>query len=197
MLVVPRLACPSWRWMTLSGTPSWASSTAWAWRTGGAGLLGHGVHDGPLYPGADRREVDDRQQDVRPYRRRAAGDVTAGAYAACPQHTKTPDVSVMPAQRPCASVSAPIWTMRSIAAAGGQSPYRPEANRQCGAIRRRCRIGRFALANHSGAPASRHTRSRDDDPRQLADAEDKPPHPVASACCFTCRGARTPVERAL
>src|SRR3982751_434312 len=32
MLVVPRLACPSWRWMTLSGTPSRASSTAWAWR---------------------------------------------------------------------------------------------------------------------------------------------------------------------
>ena len=33
MLVVPRLACPSWRWMTLSGTPSRASSTAWAWRS--------------------------------------------------------------------------------------------------------------------------------------------------------------------
>src|SRR3954454_15933080 len=29
MLVVPRLAWPSWRWMTLSGTPSPASSTAW------------------------------------------------------------------------------------------------------------------------------------------------------------------------
>src|SRR5436309_6495083 len=33
MLVVPRLACPSWRWMTFSETPSRASSTAWAWRS--------------------------------------------------------------------------------------------------------------------------------------------------------------------
>src|SRR5215208_2389983 len=33
MLVVPRLAWPSWRWITLSGTPSRASSTAWAWRS--------------------------------------------------------------------------------------------------------------------------------------------------------------------
>jgi hypothetical protein len=28
--VIPRFACPSWRWMTLSGTPSRAISTAWA-----------------------------------------------------------------------------------------------------------------------------------------------------------------------
>src|SRR3954452_20917479 len=33
MLVVPRLACPSWRWITFSGTPSRASSTACAWRS--------------------------------------------------------------------------------------------------------------------------------------------------------------------
>src|SRR4051812_8475448 len=33
MLVMPRLAWPSWRWMTLSGTPSRAISTAWAWRS--------------------------------------------------------------------------------------------------------------------------------------------------------------------
>jgi hypothetical protein len=31
--VVPRLAWPSWRRMTLSATPSRASSTAWAWRS--------------------------------------------------------------------------------------------------------------------------------------------------------------------
>ncbi len=31
--MLPRLACPSWRWMMLSGTPSRASSTAWAWRS--------------------------------------------------------------------------------------------------------------------------------------------------------------------
>jgi hypothetical protein len=31
---MPRLAWPSWRWMTLSGTPSRAISTAWAWRSG-------------------------------------------------------------------------------------------------------------------------------------------------------------------
>jgi hypothetical protein len=33
MEVVPRLTCPSWRWMMFSGTPSRASSTAWAWRS--------------------------------------------------------------------------------------------------------------------------------------------------------------------
>src|SRR5215207_8776227 len=33
MLVVPRLACPSWRWMMLSGKPSRASANAWAWRS--------------------------------------------------------------------------------------------------------------------------------------------------------------------
>jgi ChrR Cupin-like domain len=27
------VVCPNWRCMTLSGTPSWASSTAWAWRS--------------------------------------------------------------------------------------------------------------------------------------------------------------------
>ena len=31
--VMPRLLCPSWRWMTISGTPSRAISTAWAWRS--------------------------------------------------------------------------------------------------------------------------------------------------------------------
>jgi hypothetical protein len=31
--VMPRLACPSRRWMTLSETPSLAISTAWAWRS--------------------------------------------------------------------------------------------------------------------------------------------------------------------
>src|SRR4051812_35743941 len=30
---MPRLVCPSWRWMTISGTPSRAISTAWAWRS--------------------------------------------------------------------------------------------------------------------------------------------------------------------
>src|SRR4051794_30915410 len=33
MEVTPRLRRPSWRWMTLSGTPSWASSIACAWRS--------------------------------------------------------------------------------------------------------------------------------------------------------------------
>src|SRR6476659_6669600 len=33
MLVVPRFAWPSWRWITFSGAPSRASSTAWAWRS--------------------------------------------------------------------------------------------------------------------------------------------------------------------
>src|SRR5215218_5934295 len=28
--VTPTLLWPSWRWMTVSGTPSWAISTAWA-----------------------------------------------------------------------------------------------------------------------------------------------------------------------
>jgi hypothetical protein len=32
VLVTPRWACPSWRWMTGSGTLSRAISTAWAWR---------------------------------------------------------------------------------------------------------------------------------------------------------------------
>ena len=31
--VMPRLACPSWRWITTSGTPSWAISTACACRS--------------------------------------------------------------------------------------------------------------------------------------------------------------------
>src|SRR3954468_6389980 len=30
---MPRLLWPSWRWITMSGTPSWAISTAWAWRS--------------------------------------------------------------------------------------------------------------------------------------------------------------------
>src|SRR3954453_4004578 len=30
---MPRLLWPSWRWMTISGTPSRAISTAWAWRS--------------------------------------------------------------------------------------------------------------------------------------------------------------------
>jgi len=30
---MPRLLCPSWRWITISGTPSRAISTAWAWRS--------------------------------------------------------------------------------------------------------------------------------------------------------------------
>jgi len=30
---MPRLLYPSWRWMTISGTPSQATSTAWAWRS--------------------------------------------------------------------------------------------------------------------------------------------------------------------
>ena len=30
---MPRLACPSWRWITTSGTPSCAISTAWACRS--------------------------------------------------------------------------------------------------------------------------------------------------------------------
>jgi hypothetical protein len=29
----PRLLCPSWRWITTRGTPSWAISTAWACRS--------------------------------------------------------------------------------------------------------------------------------------------------------------------
>ena len=33
MEVMPRLVWPSWRWMTISGTPSRAISTAWAWRS--------------------------------------------------------------------------------------------------------------------------------------------------------------------
>src|SRR5919108_2113010 len=33
MDVIPRLVCPSWRWMTISGTPSRAISTACAWRS--------------------------------------------------------------------------------------------------------------------------------------------------------------------
>jgi hypothetical protein len=31
--VMPRLLCPSWRCITISGTPSRAISTAWAWRS--------------------------------------------------------------------------------------------------------------------------------------------------------------------
>jgi hypothetical protein len=31
--VMPRLLYPSWRWMTIRGTPSWAISTAWACRS--------------------------------------------------------------------------------------------------------------------------------------------------------------------
>src|ERR671932_750714 len=31
--VTPRLVWPSWRWITFSGTPSRAISTAWAWRS--------------------------------------------------------------------------------------------------------------------------------------------------------------------
>ena len=27
------MLCPSWRWMTISGTPSRTISTAWAWRS--------------------------------------------------------------------------------------------------------------------------------------------------------------------
>src|SRR5215212_429649 len=30
---MPRLLCPSWRWITTRGTPSWAISTAWACRS--------------------------------------------------------------------------------------------------------------------------------------------------------------------
>src|SRR3954468_16430136 len=30
---MPRLLWPSWRWITMSGTPSCAISTAWAWRS--------------------------------------------------------------------------------------------------------------------------------------------------------------------
>src|SRR5215213_2494688 len=30
---MPRLLCPSWRWITISGTPSRAISTAWTWRS--------------------------------------------------------------------------------------------------------------------------------------------------------------------
>src|SRR5215218_5923032 len=30
---MPRLLCPSWRWMTINGTPSRAISTAWACRS--------------------------------------------------------------------------------------------------------------------------------------------------------------------
>src|SRR3954467_12682872 len=30
---MPRLVWPIWRWMMMSGTPSWAISTAWAWRS--------------------------------------------------------------------------------------------------------------------------------------------------------------------
>src|SRR5512144_332034 len=30
---MPRLVCPSWRWMTINGTPSRAISTACAWRS--------------------------------------------------------------------------------------------------------------------------------------------------------------------
>src|SRR5919198_6264530 len=33
MDVIPRLVCPSWRGMTISGTPSRAISTACAWRS--------------------------------------------------------------------------------------------------------------------------------------------------------------------
>src|ERR687898_260862 len=33
MDVMPRLVWPSWRWMTISGTPSRAISTACAWRS--------------------------------------------------------------------------------------------------------------------------------------------------------------------
>src|ERR671935_216983 len=33
MEVMPRLVWPSWRWMTISGTPSRAISPAWAWRS--------------------------------------------------------------------------------------------------------------------------------------------------------------------
>src|SRR5215217_8338519 len=70
---MPRLVCPSWRWMTISGTPSRAISTAWAWRswcgakrrrtpasraTRRSSVRGGGGRPRPSAPGV----VDDAQQ---------------------------------------------------------------------------------------------------------------------------------------
>src|SRR4051812_42874356 len=77
---MPRLVCPSWRWITISGTPSRAISTACAWRSwcgakphaglaGDAAQLGAGGggRPGPPAGGAvdDAEQRADRQLDPR------------------------------------------------------------------------------------------------------------------------------------
>src|SRR5215217_2418456 len=68
---MPRLLWPSWRWMTISSTPSWAISTAWAclsWcgakrrRTPAAGAPQLGACRGGRPVPSARRAVDDAQQ---------------------------------------------------------------------------------------------------------------------------------------
>src|SRR5829696_4608386 len=80
MDVMPRLVWPSWRGMTISGTPSRAISTAWAWKLvrrtpPHAGLARHvpqlGARGGgrPCPPAGravdDAEQRSDRQLDAR------------------------------------------------------------------------------------------------------------------------------------
>src|SRR5215218_10294455 len=105
---MPRLVWPSWRWMTIGGTPSWAISTAWAWRSlvrreasPYAGLAGDasylsargGGRPGPSARGAvdDAEERPDRQRDtpLQPRRELFPGpavhaDLAAAAALAAP-----------------------------------------------------------------------------------------------------------------
>ena len=61
---VPRLACPSWCWMTIEGTPSRAISTAWAWRNRcGAKRRRTPAAAAAEHP-AGRRRLLDRSRDV-------------------------------------------------------------------------------------------------------------------------------------
>src|SRR5215207_6002858 len=70
MDVMPRLVWPSWRWMTISGTPSRAISTAWAWRSWCGGEAS--PHAGPVGEAAELRAGGGGRP--RPASRRSADD---------------------------------------------------------------------------------------------------------------------------
>src|SRR3954471_2374791 len=112
MLVVPRLAWPSWRWKMLSGTPSRASSIAWTWRSWSARTAPHARLGGePAELDAHARArprplarwaVDDAEQ--RPDRELKAGG--------------NPRLQLLPAPRVHADLAAPA----ALAAAQEQGP---------------------------------------------------------------------------
>src|SRR4051794_21014416 len=140
---MPRLVCPSWRWMTIRGTPSRAISTAWAWRS---------------WCGAKRRRTPASRATRRGCERAAAAAHGRLARRAVDDAEQRPDRQLDPGLEPWFELLPRLVVHAALAAAAAlAAPYqqRPATPVQVG-------LGeRERLANaQAGAP------EHDDQPAQ-------------------------------